>query len=237
MDQPDNYDAFNVFGVMRPRTPQEETWHREMERRSFDIIRVANPDNFDFYAEWDKRFQRVPANGTADMARFWAVSYCRQKAIDIINRMSDKLHKEDLEEREKKGLPRFKDKNEENNETYMTARYPKGNDRELLTKIYQDLWVGLVYEYGKDLPSTAPQDVQPGDVDMTPLEQKILMELENRRVDLSQEEKPEVKLVFTQEQVPTVSEPIAQPKKEIEEEVIAEEEPQEENVGSEEPES
>jgi hypothetical protein len=197
-------DAFSVFGVAKPRTPQQEQWHREMERRSFDIIRVKNPDTVDFFVEWDHRFQRVPAGGTADMARFWAVTYCRNKAVDIINKMGEKLHKEDLEERAKKGLPSYKDKNEEQNETYMTQRYPKTNDRALLTKLYSELWVGLVYEYGKDVPSSAPQDARAGEVDLTPLEQKILMELENRRVDLKQEEKPIVQPVTN---VPRFDEP------------------------------
>lgn len=229
MDQQNDYDAFNVFGVRKPRTPQEQEWHREMERRSYDIIRVKNPDNFDFFVEWDRRHQRVPALGTADMARFWAVKYCRDKTVDIINRMNDKLHKEDLEERARKGLPSYKDKYEENAETYSTQRYPKTNDRELLTKIYSQLWVGLVYEYGKDMPPMAAQDPRAGEVDLTPLEQKILMELEGRRVDLSKEEKPAVRPTFVEPEVKEImikmpEEVKTESKEEILQEVTAEEE-------------
>jgi hypothetical protein len=184
---PNSQDAYNVFGIRRPYTPSEQQWHREMERRSFDVIRVKNPDKEDFFLEYDHRFHKVPANGTADIHRYLAVNYCRDKAVDIINQINDKLHREDLEKREKSGLPRYKDKYEENWDTYMSNKYPKTNDKDLLTKIYSDLWIGLVYEFGKDEPVFV--DKRSGEVDLTPLELKILRTLEGRRVDISSEEK------------------------------------------------
>ena len=48
---PDEFDATNVFGVRKPLTNKEEIFHRELERRSLDIIRVKNPDTQDFFAE------------------------------------------------------------------------------------------------------------------------------------------------------------------------------------------
>jgi len=185
-------DAVNVFGVPKPRTPQQEVWHREMARRSLDIIRVKNPDKEDFFVEWDHRFHRVPGNATADLPRYIATTYCRDKATDIINKMNQKLHDEFIEARRKKGLPEYTDKNVENNETYMTQTFPKGNDRVLLTKIYGQLWVGLVTEFGKDEP-TMNNNARQGEVDLTPLEQKILMDLENRKVDLADDPQKEVK--------------------------------------------
>jgi len=188
----DEMDAPNVFGVQKPRTPGDEAWHREMARRSLDIVRVKNPDKEDFFVEWDHRFHRVPGLGTADLPRYIATTYCRDKATDIINKMAQKLHDDFIEARRKKGLPEYTDKNVENNETYMTQTFPKGNDRELLTKIYGQLWVGIVSEFGKDQP-VMNSNPRAGEVDLTPLEQKILMDLENRRVDMADEPQAEVK--------------------------------------------
>lgn len=192
-----NDDAFQAFGVRKPLSHQEEAYHRELQRRSLDIIRVKNPDNVDFHFDWDRRWYIVPANGTADIMRYLAVTYCRNKAIDTINKTTDKLHAKDLEERRSKGMPDFQSKYEENKETYQSAKYPKTNDKELLTKLYSEYWVGLVSEYGKDTP---PDQSEPSQgFDMTPLELKIIKEMENRRVDLTQEEpKPATEPVFNQ---------------------------------------
>ena len=209
----DNLDAFSVFGIQKPRTSAEEIFHRELERRSFDVIRVKNPDNKDFFVDWDHRYHRVPANGTADLPRYIAVHYIRNKSVDIVNKLAQKMHDEFITDRRKKGLPEYQDKNIENNETYMTQQYPKTNDRELMTKIYSELWLGLVYEFGKDNP-LPQQKATEYENDITPLEEKILRELGNRKVDLGEQKpvKEPVKSVF--------SEPVNQSKEEILKEVI-----------------
>lgn len=179
-----NLDATSVFGVRKPLTSKEEQFHRELERRSLDIIRVKNPDNTDFFAEWDKRFWRVPAFGTLDVPRYIAIKYCKDKAVDTINKINDKLHAQDLEERAKKGLPSFESKWHEEQATYSQPRYPKTNDKGILSKLYAEYWVGMVYEYGKDQPQQAREAAE--GLDMTPIELKIIRDLENRRVEVTQ---------------------------------------------------
>ena len=194
MDTTGPFDATQVFGVRKPLSSQEELFHRELERRSLDIIRVKNPDIIDFFCEWDKRYWRVPAEGTLDVPRYIAIKYCKDKAVDTINKVNDKMHAQDMEERAKKGLTAFESKWHEEQATYAQPRYPKTNDRELLSKLYSEYWVGLVYEYGKDQPvQTMNQTTE--ELDMTPIELKIIKELENRRVDITiptpiKEEKP-----------------------------------------------
>lgn len=179
----EDFDVTNVFGVRRPLSSKEELFHRELERRSLDIIRIKNPDNIDFMAEWDKRFWRVPAQGTLDVPRYIAIKYCKDKAVDTINKLNDKMHALEVEDRARKGLPPFESKWHEEQATYAQPRYPKTNDRELLSKLYSEYWVGLVYEYGKDNPQVQTQATE--DLDMTPIELKIIKDLENRRVDVS----------------------------------------------------
>jgi hypothetical protein len=176
-------DVTNVFGVRKPLNSKEEIFHRELERRSLDIIRVKNPDSTDFFAEWDKRYWRVPANGTLDVPRYIAIKYCKDKAVDTINKLNDKMHAQELEERSKKGLPSFESKWHEEQATYSQPRYPKTGDKDLLSKLYSVYWLGLVYEYGKDSPmQSAPEE----GLDMTPIELKIIKDLEGRRVDVEQ---------------------------------------------------
>jgi hypothetical protein len=209
-----NLDAFQVFGTRRPYTNAEELYHRELQRKSFDIIRVKNPDNTDFYFDWDKRYYHVPANGTADIMRYLAITYCRNKAIDTINKTAEKMHKAEIEDRQRKGLPAYQSKYDENKETYASARYPKTNDRELLAKLYSEYWVGLVSEYGKDMPPDMRQEPEQG-FDLTPIELKIIKELEGRRVDFVEtpvKEEPVFTKKFEGEPVPT-------PKEELVEEI------------------
>jgi len=180
----EDFDATQVFGVRKPLSTKEELFHRELERRSLDIIRVSNPDTEDFSLEWDKRYWRVPASGTLDVPRYLAIKYCKDKAVDTINKTNAKMHAREMEERRKKGLPAFESKWHEEEATYAQPRYPKTNDRELLSKLYSEYWVGIVYEYGKDQPMQATQPTE--ELDMTPIELKIIKELENRRVDVSE---------------------------------------------------
>ena len=214
-------DAVNVFGVRKPLTNAQELFMRELERRSLDIIRVKNPDTADFFAEWDKRYWRVPAGGTLDVPRYIAIKYCKDKAVDTINKADAKLHDKEMEERRAKGLPEFESKWQEEQATHAQPRYPKSNDRELLSKLYGEYWLGLVYEYGKDNPMQAPD--QATELDMTPIELKIIKELENRRVDVTTPEPIKGDKPFTGfagTPTPTV---VETPKEELVNEVTVEE--------------
>lgn len=184
-NQQDQFDATQVFGVKKPMSTKEEVFHRELERRSLDIIRVKNPDNEDFFVEWDKRHWNVKAQGTLDVPRYIAIKYCKDKAVDVINKLNDKMHASDIEDRAKKGLPAFESKWHEAQATTEQPRYPRTNDKELLSKLYSEYWVGLVYEYGKDEPMQQTQATE--ELDMTPVELKIIKEMEGRRVDLSEQ--------------------------------------------------
>ena len=224
MNQNDT-DAYNVFGVQKPRSQGEEMFHRELERRSLDIIRVKNPDTFDFFVEWDKRYWRVPANETADLQRYLAVKYCRDKFVDIVNRLAKKMHDDTLKDREKKGLPVYRDKYTENWETYMTGSFPTTSDDALRAKVYQELWLGLVVEFGKDNPPPIQYNPKEGETDLTPIEQKILMTLESKKVEINT--KP-----FTESQpVKAPTAPVFTKEPETKEELVKEVTTEDENTG------
>ena len=225
----DEFDATNVFGVRRPLSTKEEVFHRELERRSLDIIRVKNPDTQDFFAEWDKRYWRVPAGNTLDVPRYIAIKYCKDKAVDTINKVNAKMHAQEMEERQKKGLPPFESGWHEQAATYDQPRYPKTNDRELLSKLYSEYWLGLVYEYGKDSPMQQVNQATE-ELDMTPIELKIIKELENRRVDVTTPEPIKEGGTFTKFSTnppPHIEPKVETPKEELVNEVTIEEPVQE----------
>jgi hypothetical protein len=171
----------DIFG-QRVQTPAEEAWHFEQRRRMFDIIRVKNPTNQDFYVEYDiNQHQRIPANSTIDIPRYIATRYVSHMKDKIVHDRSQKMHDDTVKERGAKGFPNYKSKWEENEETYNSADYPKSNDPKVIIPIINDLWVGLVYEFGKD---TLPlQDSRSGEVNLTPVEQQVIEQMETKRVD------------------------------------------------------
>lgn len=163
-------------------TPVEEAWHTEQKRKMYDIIRVKNPTNEDFYVEYDtNQHQRIPANSTIDIPHYIAIRYVNHMKDHLIHREAQEMHDTQLAERDKKGLPRYTDKYTENKETYETTPYPKTNDPIKIGEIYDELWVGMVYEFGRDKLPTS-QDPRSGEVNITPVEQQALEALSKRRV-------------------------------------------------------
>lgn len=169
----------SAFGIQQ-QSESEYAWHREQERRALDIIRVLNPTNKDYYIDWDHRFHKVSANATADIPRFVATKYCRDMRTQIINTINQESHDKTMAERSRTGKGSFESKYHENIDVY-----DKGiptTDFNLSAKIYAQLWVGLVYEYGKDMPPPTPGQRTN---DMTPDETRILQSLFNKKVDLA----------------------------------------------------
>lgn len=177
-----------AFGGPQPKTSVEEAWHREQERKKYDIIRVSNPTPKDFYVKYDTgRYQKIAANSTADIPRYMAIRYLTHMKDQILHEEAERMHDEYIAERDAKGLPRYTDKATENKETYETQAYPKTNDPVLIQKVFSQLWVGLVYEFGRDIPPEQSQnDPRSGEVDLTPPEIRIMEKLDNKRIDFEQ---------------------------------------------------
>lgn len=178
----DDFDT-SLSGT-RPKTNLEEAWHNSQKRKQYDTIRVKNPTDEDFYVMYDtNQYQRVPKQATIDVPFHIAVRYVQHMKDKIINDRAKKMHDDFLLERQKKGLPMYTDKAVENNETYMLSTFPKTNDPKLIKEIYSDLWVGTVAFYGRDLPPEQV-DTRSGEVDLTPVDTKVLDSLRDRRVDM-----------------------------------------------------
>lgn len=182
----------------RKKTPVEEAWHMAQERKKYDIVRVANPASItlfgityqlpqkDFYVEYDvNQFQRVAFNSTIDIPRYIAMRYNQHKKDEIVNIITQKMHDQTIEDRRRKGFPDFKDKAAENAETYESNAYPKTNDPRVIAEISDQLWIGLVHEFGRDIPPSN-LNVNAQELDMTPPEMKVMDTLNKKRVDMGQ---------------------------------------------------
>lgn len=165
----------------RVQTPLEEAWHTEQRRRQYDIIRVKNPTDSDFYVEYDtNQHQRVPANSTLDMPRYIAERYCKHMTDKIIHGIAQQMHDDVIKERNAKGFPPYKHKSEENEDTYLSANFPKTNDPKVAQPIWDKLWVGLVTEVGRDRP---PEDHRYDEVKRDLFEVQMLKQLQDKRVE------------------------------------------------------
>lgn len=136
---------------------QQDAFKRELERKSLDTIMIHNPTEKDFFIEWDKRYHKVPninsdvgfGKGNREIERYLAEKYERTMINHLINGKADK-YMEDLQIRfEQKGTA-FRDKYEFNNEAL--ARVPKTNDQALIDEIRPQIILGLVREFGNDMP-------------------------------------------------------------------------------------
>ena len=180
----------------KAQTTLEEAWHNEQKRKQYDIIRVASPKsitlkgvtydlpNEPFLLEYDtNQYQRIEFDSEVDIPYYMARGYVEHKKDDIINFITKKMHDEYLAERDKKGLPRYTDKFTENKETYETQDYPKSNDVAVVTELYDQLWLGMVHEFGKDRPTDQRHNARSGEVDLTPVSMQAINSMGKKRIE------------------------------------------------------
>jgi len=134
-----------------------EQVRREMMRKSRDVIRIYNPLDTDFKFFYDGYPNVIKANSTKDVERYKAELYFKKISQYIIGQMGIAKGNELLEERRKRGVPEFLDKYVENREIW--DKVPKMDDPVLLKEIADKVILGLVEEYGMDLP----ENFGPGD--------------------------------------------------------------------------
>jgi hypothetical protein len=154
-----------------------EISRREIQRKSLDTIRVFNPLANPFRFQWDGFWHSVPANGTKDLPRYLAMHYFKKIAEYMIGQQALKEGEELLKLREKQFGKTFIDKYEENKEVW--DRVPKMNDPDLLTAIRDTVVLGLVEEYGYDMPEPGESTPQ---IDFRSLEEQIFAGA-NKRID------------------------------------------------------
>lgn len=130
-----------------------------MARFSLDIIRIYNPLEFDYKYMWDGYWNTVPAKSYKDVPRYKAKHFFKNISQYLIGQMQIKQGNDLLKKRDDRGLDKILDKYQENRQIW--DQVPKLNDENLLNQIAEDVLIGLVEEYGKDLPPETVKRYQP----------------------------------------------------------------------------
>ena len=174
--------------------------HRELARRAQDIHRVRNPRNEDYKLLWDGYVERIPANGTADIPTYKMDKYLRE--------MKDLLTRERIQAEVDAENKRRRDRGEKEMEKWTgeAQHILEGkiatelNSPENTMKIYKELYVGLVKEYGTDVVEREREE------DIPTTHEEIMGKLLGSRVSVSSQEAP----IITESITSTPQTPIGQ---------------------------
>ena len=135
--------------------------HREIERRSQDIHRVRNPRDEDFELVWDGYIDVIPTKGTADLPTYKVDKYLKE--------MADLILREGQEEAVMKENKRRSDRGEQEMDKWQAQNVLEGryaiekgiNNPEARVKLYKELYVGLVKEFGVEKIEKTQRNVTP----------------------------------------------------------------------------
>lgn len=160
-------------------SPAQEAVKREMYRESQDDCMIYNPTENDFYIDWEEYHHLVPnknrdigwGNGKREVKRFLADWYCRHMKDQIINELGDKEAQRLLQKRSFEGKEEYTDFFVKSNEVY--SKVPRTDDRKLMSELYPTLFLGVVREFGLDLPEQATSEA----MDDKSTEEKVMEQL------------------------------------------------------------
>lgn len=182
---------------------------REMERRSLDTFMVYNPTDEDYMLEWDRRYTRIPnknknlgfGNGKMELPRYQMEKYAREMKDKLINKEADQQLQALKEKMMKAGV---QDVVLNANLELERGRMSRTDNQELIEKWYKVVILGLVREYGMDLPDEIK--TQKADPTKTQ-EEQVLERLTQRYVEADIVDEPKVTPVAVAASVtPTIDE-------------------------------
>lgn len=129
----------------------DSVWHKEMERRKNDVLRVYNPTDQDYLVVYDrangaKRF-RVPAKGEASLVRYIAGRYIKQMFEKIVTEKQDAAVLKENERRAERGADAM---NRHKEQLAFESNALNQIIKEDAQKLVATLYVGLESEFGID---------------------------------------------------------------------------------------
>lgn len=143
----------NIFSeeAMKREASMELT-RQEMKRKSLDTIRIYNPLERPFRYMYDGFWHRVDAKSTKDEPRYLAQHFFKNIANVLIGEQMIAKGEELKELREKQFGKSYLNKYEENVEVWNKT--PRLDDPDLLIKVRDLVILGVVEEFGMELPDT-----------------------------------------------------------------------------------
>lgn len=137
--------------------------HREMARKANDVHRVRNIRNEDYRLVWDGYVDIIPANGTIDFETYKVDKYLREMTDLILRERQDQAVKEENKKRASRGekqMDKWAGEAQHTMEGNFALTEGVGSPEARL-KVYQELYVGLVKEYGVEKIQKQTNDVIP----------------------------------------------------------------------------
>lgn len=141
------------------RTPQQEAFLRELERRSRDQLLVFNPTNEDQFEIFDRyKYGPIPnknkdigyGKGMAVLPRFVAINYFDHMYTKILFSRRDELIATENEARSKRGSEPLSKFDGPNSETSFIFQRGLGDNPAKKGEIIASLYKGIYEEFGKD---------------------------------------------------------------------------------------
>lgn len=132
-----------------------DAYKRELERHSKDIVMVHNPLDKDYVCVWDKFKHVVPncnrdigfGKGNNELQFYIARKYFNEMKDIMINMSNQKIAEKRIEAKEKSGA-NFETKW---HEQVVWNNLPRTNDRKVVDNLFEQLWLGIVREFGMDV--------------------------------------------------------------------------------------
>jgi len=136
---------------MATQSKDQSLVHREMARKAQDVHRIRNPRDTDFEIVWDGYITDVvPAGGTADVETYKVDKYLREMTDLILGEKQNRLIEEENKRREDRGektMEKWTGETQHVLEGKFALTEGPGS-AEARMKVYKQLYVGLVKEYG-----------------------------------------------------------------------------------------
>ena len=131
-----------------------DAYKRELERHSKDIVMVHNPLDKDYTCIWDKFKHVIPncnrdigfGKGNNELQFYIARKYFNEMKDLMVNLSNQQIVDKRIEAKEKSGA-NFETKW---HEQMVWNNLPRTNDRKIVDSLFDELWLGIVREFGLD---------------------------------------------------------------------------------------
>ena len=169
-----------------PAQQDQSLIHREMARVANDIHRVRNPRDEDFDLVWDSYIDVVPANGTYDFETFKVDKYLREMTNLILAKRQQKAVDQENKRRRDRGekeMDKWEGQAQHTLEGKFAITEGAGN-LEARRKIYKELYVGLVKEFGVEKVQRKTREAKPS------THEELMSEILSKKVPVSDSKPP-----------------------------------------------
>ena len=146
---------------------------KELERKSQDSIRVANPLEEDWIEYWAGGYGfKIPARGDITLPRYVAVKYVKNMTDHLINLENEDKVKEENSKRKHTGQSFLNAQDREISDL-------RSDNIDTRKKFLPLLWKGVEKEFGMDLPAATEKPIAK---DTRPIDEQLIEQFEKQEI-------------------------------------------------------